>query len=1023
MEKKYWKGLEELHSDAEFVKQKNNEFAEALPLEDVFSSKATNNSTTDRRDFLKFLGFGVAAATLASCEAPVKKTIPYLIKPEEITPGVANWYASTYADGSDYCSILVKTREGRPIKIEGNPNSTITKGGVNARVQASVLSLYDTARLRGPLAAGKAAKWDDVDQKIVAKLNAVNENKGNIRILTASITSPSTKKAISEFTAKYPSAKQITYDAVSYSGMIEANKNSFGKAVLPSYRFDNASVIVSFGADFLGGWISSVEYSNQYIQTRKLRGTTKMSRHIQFETALSLTGSNADKRVAIKPSEQALAILNLYNQIATLAGSATVSDKAVPCAKDIKAAAQELWAAKGKALVVSSSNDTNTQMMVNAINNLLGSYSSTIDLDNHCNIKQGNDAAMVELMEEMNKGEVAAVILYGVNPALTSPKVDDFKKGLAKVGLKISFADRADETASLCDFVCPDHNYLEAWNDAEPKKGNYSLAQPTISPLFSTRAAQESLLSWSGNKMDYMTYMQENWKGTIATTQSLTFDAFWTNSIQSGLYTAPNAPATATTAPTVDLAATASAIISNPAPKGDLEVVFYEKSGIGNGAQANNPWLQEFPDPISKVTWDNYLAVSPKYAGDNGLVAGTVVNLEANGQSVKLPVLLQPGQAYGTASVAIGYGRTHAGKAANGVGANVYPMISVVNKAFHMMAAAKITKTNDALHEFAATQTHHTMMGRAIVKETTLAEYIKNPAAGNAPELIQTNFGKRPSEEVTLWNEHENPKHRWGMAIDLNACIGCGGCVVGCQAENNVPVVGKDEVRRSREMHWIRIDRYYTSDMNEERGHEEHKGTKDVMHEMEVPSENPQVVFQPVMCQHCNHAPCETVCPVAATNHSSEGLNQMAYNRCIGTRYCANNCPYKVRRFNWFSYTDNNKFDFNMNDDLGKMVLNPDVVVRSRGVMEKCSMCVQRIQEGKHKAKKENRNIVDGEFKTACAQSCPTNAIVFGDYQNPDSEIAKLEKDQRAYHLLGELNVQPNIIYLTKVRNTMSNEA
>jgi MoCo/4Fe-4S cofactor protein with predicted Tat translocation signal len=1007
--KKYWKGVEELNNDPEFVRLKNNEFAEPLPLDKVLSEDILG-ATTPRRDFLKFLGFGVAAASLAACEAPVKKTIPYLIKPEEITPGVANWYASSYFDGRDYCSVLVKTREGRPIKIEGNKLSGVTKGGTNARTQAAVLSLYDGARLKGPLANNEPSSWENVDSKIKKELAAISEKKGNIRILSSTIISPSTKAVIATFLAKYPTARHITYDVLSASGIINANKLSFGVAAVPTYHFEKAMMVVGFEADFLSGWLAPIEYSKQYVQNRKLRGKKNMSRHVQFETALSLTGSNADKRIAVKPSEQGALIAALYNKIAGHAGGASVKAGATDAADSITAVAKELWDNKGKALVVSGSNDVNIQVLVNGINAMLESYGNTIDLNTPSNLQQGMDAEVIALVEEMKKGEVAGLILYNVNPVYTYPKTEEFKSALSKVGLKISLADRQDETAALVNFVCPDHHILESWGDAEPKKGMYSLVQPTIAALFATRQAQVSLLNWAGNDTaDYHEYVKAHWEKNIVGSG---MDA-WNKALQDGVHeTAAEAGAAHKFAGDANAAANAL-----PKVGGGIEIVLYEKAGLGIGNQANNPWLQELPDPISKICWDNYLAVPMSMAKEKGWEQGTMVELKANGQSVKVPVLIQPGQARNTASLAIGYGRTHAGKAANNVGFNAYPFAMISNGSIQWMSSAEISATSGDLFKFAATQTHHTMMGRAPVRETTLKNYINQPKEEwNEPALVPVANGnktemKKPSE-VDIWATLKKPgfikpNHHWGMAIDLNSCIGCGSCVVSCNAENNVPVVGKDEIRRSREMHWIRIDRYYSSDAAEG----DHKG-------MEQASDNPSVVFQPMLCQQCNHAPCETVCPVAATTHSSEGLNQMAYNRCVGTRYCANNCPYKVRRFNWFKYSDNGQFDFNMNDNLGKMVLNPDVVVRSRGVMEKCSFCVQRIQEGKLVAKKESRRPVDGEIQTACAQACPTNAIVFGDLNDPKSEVSQFFAEERSYTLLEELNTQPNIMYQVKVRNT-----
>ncbi len=1057
MKKTYWKGVEELSNTPEFEKSKGREFAEELPIEELFNKKASAPEVSGRRDFLKILGFGIGAATLAACEAPVRKTIPYLIKPEEITPGVANYYASSYFDGCDYCSILVKTREGRPIKIEGNNLSTVTNGGTNARVQGSVLSLYDSSRMKGPIYNKGPVSWSEADMNIPTKLNnIVREKKEGIRILSSTILSPSTKAVIEEFTKKFPGTKHIQYDAVSRSGMLDANEDTFGKRALPTYAFDKAKTIVSIGADFLANWISPVEHAAQYVKNRKLRGKSKeMSRHYQFETALSLTGSNADQRTAIKPSEHGKAVVALYNLIANKAGASTSS--AISLGKSdkmIAQAADDLWENKGSALLVCGSNDRSVQVIVNEINRLLDSYGKTIDMDTPSFVRQGNDAEVDTLISEMNDGKVGALIIYNTNPYYTHPKAEDFRKGLSKVGLKISFADREDETAILEGlYVLPDHHYLESWNDAEPKKGTYSLCQPTIAPLFDTRSAQESLLKWTGYKDDYHTFIQDYWKKNIfheSKDNHLLFSDFWFKSLQEGVYNVETVHATslpqnakAKDAPeakpvakdekkTTNMSASAkitaalSAITDAKGADG-LEILLYEKTGIGNGNQSNNPWLQELPDPISKVCWDNYIAVSPAMAKEKNLTQGQVAKVSSNGVSVEVPVYIQPGQAIGTVSLALGYGRTRAGRLSNidlknVIGVSAYPFIQIANGSLQYFTGGVSVEGTTKQQDLAATQTHHTMMGRAPVRETELEEYAKDSKAGNETELFETADGKMKAEDLSLWASKETPgfarpDHQWGMSIDLNSCIGCGSCVVACSAENNVPVVGKDEIMRSREMHWIRIDRYYSSDTTEENA-PKGTGAIDLLHKMEVPSENPTVVFQPVMCQHCNHAPCETVCPVIATSHSSEGLNQMAYNRCVGTRYCANNCPYKVRRFNWFKYSDNAQFNFNMNEDLGKMVLNPDVVVRSRGVMEKCSMCVQRIQEYKLIAKKEKRRIRDGEFNMACAQACPTNAITFGDWNNPESELSKEGAEDRSYHLLGELDVQPNIVYQTKVRNS-----
>lgn len=1016
--KKYWKGIEELSNAPEFLKQANNEFPDYLPMKEASGSEG---SGTDRRDFLKLLGFGVAAVSLAACETPVKKAIPYLNKPEEVDPGVANWYASTYVDGSEYVSVLVKTREGRPIKIEGNKLSKVTLGGTSARAQASVLSLYDNERLTSFTVKGTSKNKQEVDREIISKLNGLQG--GAVRIVSSTIMSPTTKKAINEFKAKYQNTEHVMYDANSSYAIVKANKASFGKAGIPSYDFSKANVIVSFGADFLGTWISPVEYTGQYAMRKKLGESKKaaakgdeflINRHYQFETTLSLAGAAADYRTPIKPSEEALYVAALYNAVAgnTLSISA-------PKDENIARAAKDLLKNKGKSLVVSASNDVNVQILVNEINKSLGNIGTTIDLDATSYQKQGDDEKMNTFIEDVKAGKVAAVIFYNANPVYDHPKGAELAKALEKVSLSISLSDRKDETAALCTYICPDLHYLESWNDAMPKKGQFSLTQPAINPIHKdTRAAQESLLIWAGNNTDYYTYLTNNWN------QSILNGANWDQALHDGVFES-NASVTEPTFTesnvSTDLASIASAI---SAVKGaGVEIKLYEKVGIGSGSQANNPWLQELPDPISKATWGNYVTLAVSDAKDK-YKDGDVVTLSANGKSITLPVLVQPGQAKGTVGLALGYGRTSAGKTANNVGANAYPFASFVNGTLTYSAVNVDIKATGDFEEIAQTQTHHTIMGRAIIQDATLADYHTNSGAGRFKPLVATAEGKKAPKDVTLWYEHEKPNHLWGMVIDLNTCTGCSACVVACQAENNIPVVGKKEVINRREMHWLRIDRYYSTPENNKTAKEfgnEGKYFKGDMTAWEYPEENPEVTFQPMLCQQCNHAPCETVCPVAATTHSSEGLNQMAYNRCIGTRYCANNCPYKVRRFNWFKYFDNSKYPSNpANNSLGKMVLNPDVTVRSRGVMEKCTFCVQRIQDVKLTAKKENRRPQDGEVQTACSAACSSGAITFGDLNDSASKVWNQlsdENKERAYTVLEEINTRPNIAYLTRIRN------
>ncbi|GAB3829845.1 TAT-variant-translocated molybdopterin oxidoreductase [Pontibacter rugosus] len=987
---KYWKGIEELEKTPEFEKNAHNEFPEFLPVNEANGGESTGK--TQRRDFLKLLGFSVAAVSLASCEAPVRKAIPYLNKPVDVEPGVANWYASTYFQNGDYNSILVKTREGRPIKIEPNPTSTLTPYGTSPKAQGSLLGLYDHNRLHHPLIKGKEAKWEDVDKQIRAALANVS---GKVAFVSSTIISPSTKKLINEFGARFANFEHVTYDANSASGLLQANGG-----VIPGYDFSKANVIVGINADFLGTWVAPVPFAKQYIQNRKVDADNpSMSRHYQFETVYSLTGANADVRVPIKPSEEAALVTALYG-VVTGRGAASGAQ-----AQAVASVAKELQANRGRALVVAGSNDPAIQSMVTAINSALGAEGTTINTAAPFYVKQGNDANMIRLVNEMNAGTVGAVFFYDANPVYNHPLAAKVVSGLKKVGLKVSFADRVEETAKFVDFVTPDHHYLESWNDFEPRRGYLSLGQPAISPIFTTRQMQDSLLAWSGNSTNYYEYLRNNWR-SVATAGN--FNDFWEKVVHDGVLENGSSMLNITASTPAAVSATPKKVAS-----GAVEAVLYEKVSIGTGELTNNPWLQELPDPISKATWGNYIAMPRKMAEELDVVQGDVLKVTfANGESIELPALMQPGQASGTVGIAVGYGRNvEAMPVANGLGANAYPISTVVDNVVLYTGTVKLEKTN-ATSPIAQTQTHHTIMDRLVVQSNTLAEYKKNPKEVTEYIRIATHEGPTKPATISLWDDYEYKNHHWGMVIDLNSCIGCGACTMSCNVENNIPVVGKAEVLNRREMHWMRIDRYYSAVEHEEKDYAT----------MEDPAENPSVIFQPMLCQHCNHAPCETVCPVAATMHSSEGINQMVYNRCVGTRYCANNCPYKVRRFNWFAYANNDKFNMNepMNNDLGKMVLNPDVTVRARGVMEKCSFCVQRVQLGKLEAKRENRRPKDGEIVTACAQSCPTEAIIFGDMKDAESRISKVlarQQGERAFHVLEELNTQPNVTYLTKIRN------
>ena len=1023
--KKYWKSVEELNENSSIVETlKQNEFVEQIPVDEFLGNKeALGASSTTRRDFLKYVGFSTAAASLAACEGPVVKSIPYVVQPTEIIPGVANYYATTIADGFDFASVLVKTREGRPIKIENNALAA-TNGHANARVNASVLGLYDSLRIQSPKKEGQSISWSDFNAQISDKLTSLSGAGKEIVLFTQTFASPSTSKLISEFKEKYGNVRHVVYDAVSESAALDAYQAKYGERGLANYDFAKASTIVSIGADFLGDWQGG-GFDAGYAKGR-LPQDGKMSRHIQFESNMSLTGANADKRVPLTPSEQKLALAKLYSYVVGGSVSGTLPDAVE---KAVKNAAAQLKKAGSDGVVVTGIQDVNAQAVVLDINEYLGS--KAFDKETPIKTREGNDASVVALVSDMKAGKVGAIIMSGVNPLYTLPNASDFAEGLKKTELSVAFSMKVDETSSVVQYIGAAPHYLEAWGDVEIKKGHYSLTQPAIRPLFDTKQFQEALLAWTGNTVSYHDYIKEAWGTSILGGSSFNqalHDGVFVGTIANETVATSNVEASVE-APSGNAA---SALASSVKKQG-FELTLYTKVGMGDGQQANNPWLQEFPDPITRTSWDNYLTVSKADADAlglvnkhvaNGALNGSYAKVTVNGKSIVAPVIIQPGQAKGSVGLAFGYGRTIGLKEEMQTGVNAYALYQNFNTVQNVTIEAASGE-----HEFASVQLHNTLMGRGdIIKETTLEIFnTKDKSHWNAVPVVSLNHVETPvtSPEVDLWDSFDRTVgHHFNLSIDLNACTGCGACVIACHAENNVPVVGKTEVRRSRDMHWLRIDRYYSS---EESFIEDNDKKDDIsglgsslseFGEMENPSDNPQVAFQPIMCQHCNHAPCETVCPVAATSHGRQGQNQMAYNRCVGTRYCANNCPYKVRRFNWFLYAGNDEFDYHMNDDLGRMVLNPDVVVRSRGVMEKCSMCIQKTQKTILDAKRDGREIKDGEFQTACSAACGNGAMIFGDINDKESKVAKLKEDNRMYHLLESVGTKPNVMYQTKVRNT-----
>ena len=1071
MSKKYWQSFAQLTDDENFRKAHKDEFKEELPFAD-FDDKGLLDAKSPRRDFLKYLGFSTAAASLAACKVPVRKAIPYVEKPENVVPGVAKYYATTFVQDGEVVPAVAKVRDGRPIKIEGNELSSLTLGGTSPRMQASVLDLYDTYRLRYPRRKN-GNNWVELPAYSQADTQIQNALAGlggaPVVLLTSTVVSPATRQLITQFLGRYPGSRHVQYDAVSVSGMLQANEASFGRRAIPAYNFNRARTIVSIGADFLGTWLSPVEFARQYSAGRKINEKAPaMSKHYQLESLLSMTGANADERYTYRPSETGAVAMALLGAVGGATPAVTLSDPKLTQA--IQKIGTELRSAGGNALVVCGSNDANIQQVVNAINSAIGAYGKTISWATPVTTKQGIDKDMADLVAQMNAGQIGAVLIYDANPAYDYHNAAQFAAGLKKCRLSVSFNEKMDETTELCQYALPTHHYLESWGDAEMRAGYISFIQPTIYPLFKTRPWQTSLLKWSGAAGDWETYFRQYWTGRLGGTAQLD-KALQDGVVEPGGLKAGNtivtdanlltitdlsdssATATENSTPVARNVSTPPAVTNEGAPAraavntgglaaafaaitgarkgGKNEVVLYQNVAMGCGKQSGNPWLLELPDPVTKATWDNYAMISVAKAGELGIKLDTdyeyypekpVIEVAANGKTYKLPVLVIPGMQKDTIAVAVGYGRNASfSKAAEGVGQNVFGLARFNGNTVDYHNDVTISEKPVGEYKIAQTQIHNSYENRfEVVRETTMASFLadRNEIKAFREELTKDYAPKTGDyrKEATLYGDHVQPGLKWGMNIDLNSCIGCGACVIACHAENNVPVVGKSEVLRAHEMNWLRIDRYFVSEDNN-------------------PDNLKAVVFQPMLCQHCDNAPCENVCPVAATPHSSEGMNMMTYNRCIGTRYCANNCPYKVRRFNWGDYTGasthgvggpargTGKLDpvvHEMNDDLTRMVLNPDVTTRSRGVMEKCSFCVQRVQEGKLKAKLENRPHRDGDVKSACMQACPTEAIVFGNANDASTRVSNLRNNnqQRLFYVIEQLHTLPNVSYLAKVRNT-----
>jgi molybdopterin-containing oxidoreductase family iron-sulfur binding subunit len=948
---KYWRSFEELAETSEF----------RAFVEDEFPNRTPDwNHPASRRRFLTLMGASVAMAGASACTVQPKETIvPYVRQPEEIVPGKPLFYATAISTGGFATGLLVESHEGRPTKIEGNEKHPASLGATDTFMQASVLTLWDPDRSKTVTRNGYISSWGNFVMALTdARSNAQSKRGGGVRILTGSVGSPTLGSQIQEFLTALPQAKWHQYEPCGRHSARAGSMAAFGKALNTIYKFDQADVIVSLDGDFLcSGMPGGLRYARDYAGRRRAAAAdanAKPPRLYVAEGTPSITGAMAEHRFRMRTAEvEAFAA-------ALLAGNGDAR---------VTAVLKDLDAHRGASIVVPGEYQSpRVHAIAHALNQKYGNAGKTVVYTNPVEANPTDEiASITELVRDMNSGAVDALLILGGNPVYDAPADLNFLDALKKIAFRAHLGLYSNETAEWCHWHIPETHYLESWSDARAYDGTASIVQPLIAPLYDAKNPHEVLnvLLQRADKSAHETvrdYWQTQHKGAD-------FEDFWKTSLFYGVIDGTAfAPTTA---------AAANVPAANPSPATGLEVVFRPDPAVGDGAWSNNAWLQEMPKPQNKMTWDNAVWISPASAGRYGVETGDVIELSANGHKTQGAVWVLPGHADESVTVQFGYGRTRGGKVADGVGFDAYPLR--VSSAIWQTSGASMERKSRG-YKFATTQHTQTMEERDPFRAATFDEYRANPEFADPPDtLVSDDHSMFP-----LWQYKE---HKWGMSIDLTSCVGCQACTVACQAENNIAVVGKEQVALGRHMNWIRVDRYYSGAM-----------------------EDPKTFYQPVPCMHCENALCELVCPVAATVHSGEGLNEMVYNRCVGTRYCSNNCPYKVRRFNFFLYSD-----WNTESLYG--VRNPDVTVRSRGVMEKCSYCVQRINRVKIDAEKAGRPIKDGEIVTACQQACPAQAIVFGDLNDPNSEVAKRKRQHRDYGLLSDLDTRPRTTYLARLMN------
>jgi len=975
---KYWRSLDQLHKSREYRKNILERRGDEFP---------DSGNSFSRRSFLSIMGASLALAGLAGCRRPVEKIVPYVVKPEDVIPGVAQSYATTMPLGTSAYGLIVESHEGRPTKIEGNPEHPSTLGSVNALIEASILDLYDPDRSKKVMHNGAESTYDDFVafwRELKIKF-AQNDGRG-LAVLSGEFASPTLSRLKREFLDKYPAADWVGYEPTGGENNADAVKHLTGNELKPLYRYDQADVILSLDCDFLGAESENISAARGFSDRRKpKKAGDDMNRLYVVESAYSITGSAADHRLRL-PCRNIYPFAMLL--IEELAKHGKVSQSLGPhmrLCRDmeidtrwITAIAEDLQTAAGSCLVVAGDRQPqHVHELAFYMNDILGNIGNTIEFVETKDTNRSKLSELSRLTDSMRAGNIDTLLILGGNPVYDTPADLNFADAVAKCNNSAHLGEYLDETSQATQWHIPRAHYLESWGDARASDGTPGVIQPMIEPLHNGHTDTEifSLLATGRDRRGY-DIVRETWREIL---KGGDFEKKWNRVLHDGyLKDAKNKIVKVRFNFDYMNLPEPQAVENKSIDK--LEISFYPGK-LHDGRFANNGWLQELPDPVTKLAWGNAALISPKTAAELSLKNNDIVNLQIDESEIRIPVRISPGQADYTVAVELGYGRKNIGRVADGVGVNVYTIQSADNRFFRR--GAKLTATGE-ICEQADTQDHSSMHGRPIVREATFDEYKKHPE-----------FAKEAVEHPPLksiYPDHDYSKgYQWGMVIDLTACIGCGACTIACQSENNIPVVGKEQVSKGREMHWIRIDRYFADDEND-----------------------PRMVHMPVACQHCENAPCESVCPVAATVHDKEGLNNMTYNRCIGTRYCSNNCPYKVRRFNFFNYTG--KYEETI-----KMAQNPDVTVRARGVMEKCTFCTQRINRAKIRAKQEGREVRDGEFMTACEQACPTKAINFGNINDPDSKVSALKKIDRNYEMLAELNVRPRNSYLAKIRNPNPN--